>query len=80
MDYEKMTIEQLEKENLHFMKQRDKIREEQLKIKAVLDQKVVRRDAERKLAMLSDPEKKALLQSISAQGIPSVEKFGTPIE
>jgi len=76
MDYEEMTVEELEEENLRLMGEKDKIRAEQLKIKAVLDKKVALRDAERKLATLSDSEKRALLQVIHTQGIPSAEEFG----
>ncbi len=77
MNYENMTIEELEARNRELNAQRDAIREEQLKIKAVLDRKIALRSAQQKLASLSETERAALSLVISkAGGIESREQVG----
>lgn len=78
MNYEDMSLEQLEKENQKLMAQKDAIRENQKVITALMDEKSSMAEAQRKVATMSNAEKAALVQVLQPQGIASEETFGTP--
>lgn len=73
MNYEDMSLDQLEKFNQDAMNKRDKIKEEQRKIVAVMDAKSIMEEAKKKAATMSDPAKVALLQVLRPEGIESEE-------
>ncbi len=50
----------------------------QRQIKYVLDKRAVEAEAQRKVALLSDPERAALAQAIQAAGTTSAEAVGIP--
>jgi len=77
-DYNQMTIEELEKANQELMEQRQKIKDEQRLIAAVLDRKQAEARAKAKVARMSDPEKAALAQVLKAGSIESAEAVGSP--
>lgn len=67
MDYEKATIEELEAEIQRLGALRLEIRNQQLEATAALDAKLHLRDAEIKVATLSDDQIAALTQVIEAR-------------
>lgn len=73
-----MSPEELEK----FIQERDeevqKLREIKAVAHVILDEKNLDAQAKAKLEMMSDPERKALLQVLKADGIKTEEKAGTP--
>lgn len=64
MDYEQMSIEALEAENIRLSNERTAIQQRQRTINEVLSRKIAVRDAQVKFAGLSDVEKAALAQVI----------------
>lgn len=67
MIYEDATIEELEAENQRLGALRQEIRNQQLELTAVLDAKMHLREAELKVAALSDDQVAALTQVIEAR-------------
>lgn len=79
LNYNAMDAEQLEAENNRLSAARDSIREEQKRLTAVLDTKMIAVRMSKKLDSLSGPERAALAQLVSgAGGIESEEAFGAP--
>ena len=78
MDYEAMTVEQLEKEKLELDKKRTGIKAEQLRICAVLEKRVDEKKVKEKIDSMTDKEKQIATQVLSAKAIVSEEKVGTP--
>jgi len=74
MDYEKMTAEQLEKENKKLMTLIAGIRAKKKQIADILNQ----RAAEAKVAGMSDSERAALARVLQPKGIGSAEAVGKP--
>lgn len=74
--YASMTKEELEEENQRFMWLKEACRFEQLCIKQVMDERSSAEHVQRVASLLSDEEKRALLQIISPKGIEPEEKFG----
>ena len=67
-DYKSMTDDQLEKLNQKYMAEKAAIKQEQLKINKVLDGRVAKNEAKRKLDNMSDAEKAELKQILSGAG------------
>lgn len=79
MEYEKMTIAELTKENQLLMNEKIKIKAEQRKLNIVLEEKISEDEAKKKVESMSDPDKKAMTQVLSnVGGIKSEEKVGKP--
>lgn len=68
MNYETMTVDQLEAELQRLTAERAKLRGEALKVQAVLDQKYAAMRAAILLESMSDAEKAALAQAVSGAG------------
>lgn len=69
MNYEQMSIEELEAENIRLSNERADIQKEQRMINDVLSRKVAMRDAQAKFAGLSDVEKAALAQVVGVETV-----------
>lgn len=79
MNYETMTIPQLEKEKQELDKKRASIKAEQLKICVVLEKRVDEKKVKEKIDSMTDKEKGIATQILSGAGaIASEEKVGTP--
>lgn len=79
MNYETMTVPQLEKEKLELDKKRAEIKAEQQKICAVLEKKVDEKKVKKKIDSMTDKEKTIATQILSGAGdIVSEEKVGMP--
>jgi len=78
MNYEAMTIPELEKEKLELDKKRAGIKAEQLKICAVLEKRIDEKKVKEKIDGMTDKEKTIATQILSAKAIVSEEKVGTP--
>jgi len=78
MNYEEMTIEQLDKEKQELDKKRAGIKAEQLKICAVLEKRVDEKKVKEKIDGMTDKEKTIATQILSAKAIVSEEEVGTP--
>ena len=68
MNYETMTVDQLEAKLQSITEERAKLRTEALQVQAVLDQKYAAMRAAILLESMSDAEKAALAQAISGAG------------
>jgi len=73
MNYEQMTVEQLEAELQRISGERAALKEKAVAVHAVLDRRNAEAAARRKLAEMSDVEKAALAQIVAAEGIESGE-------
>ena len=73
MNYEKMSIEELEKLKQGLRAEQLKIKDEMRKIARVLDSRTVEREAKKKVEGMSNAEKDALRQVLSPKGIESEE-------
>ena len=71
MNYEAMTIEELEKVIQDLGNQRDALKAEQQMAHKALDEKINAAAAAKLVANLDDAQKNALLQAIQSQGVPS---------
>lgn len=67
-DYENMTIEELEAENIRLSSERERIRARQRELNAVLDRKLAERSLKAKLGALSSAEQVALIGLARAEG------------
>ena len=77
MNYESMSIAELEKHNNDLRGQRDKIRQEQLKVQAVISQRELENEAVRQLGKLGKERIQGITQVIAkVGGIQSLEKIG----
>ena len=75
MNYETMTVDQLEAEMQRLTEERAKLRAEALKVQAALDKKLAAQRAAGLVATMSDADKAALAQAVSgAGGIASQEQ------
>ena len=71
MNYETMTIEELEKVIQDLGNQRDALKAEQQMAHKALDEKINAAAAAKLVANLDDAQKNALLQAIQSQGLDS---------
>ena len=79
MNYDTMTLPELEKEKQELDKKRVGIKAEQLKICAVIEKKVDEKKVKEKIDSMTDKEKKIATQILSGAGaIASEEAVGTP--
>ena len=79
MNYDQMTIADLEKKNNELRAQQMEIKEERLKINAAISEKELHREAVMALQRMGPEKAKALHQAISKAGsVESLEKMGTP--
>ena len=69
MNYEQMTVEQLEAELQRISGERAALKEQAVAAHTVLDRRQAVEAARRKLAEMSDVEKAALAQIVAAEGI-----------
>jgi hypothetical protein len=77
MNYEEMTLQELELENEKLMEQKEAIREKQKRINEIMTKKMVEAETRKKYKSMSEAEKEALTQIISgAGGIKSKEEMG----
>lgn len=67
MNYEKLSLEELEAENIRLSSERAAIKQQQSELTAVIDRKIAARDAALKLAAMSPAEQTALTQIIQVQ-------------
>lgn len=74
MNYEQMTVEQLEAELARLTAERARLRDEGLKVHAALDRKQAAAAAQRTLDGMSDVERAALAQLVQTPGIVSGEQ------
>lgn len=63
-DYAKLTLEELESENLRLTQARDKILQEQLNLQAEIDKRVAETQAQATIENMSDSDKEALRQAL----------------
>lgn len=73
MNYDNMTLAELEQASQAIGAQRDALKAQQGAIQMVIDRKTAKANADRLLANLGDADKAALLQAIQGSGIPSGE-------
>jgi len=78
MNYEAMTLPELEKEKQELDKKRVDIKAEQLKLCAVLEKRVDEKKVKEKIEAMTDKEKKIATQILSAKAIVSEEEVGKP--
>lgn len=78
MNYEQMTIEELEAFIAKINAERAVLKAQAVAVHAVLDAKNTTAAAAKKLATMSDAEKAALLQMIQAQSVASNGALGHP--
>ena len=74
----KAPVEALEEHIQMIDEKVQELRQEQLEIHAVIDQKNAMEAAQRRVENLSDVERAALEQSLKAIGVETAEKIGTP--
>lgn len=77
-DYSTYSVEELQAQKILIDEQINALYAEKRAIAALEDAKLVRENAIRKAAPLTDQEKAALVQVIAAEGIPSEAQVGTP--
>lgn len=77
-DYSTYSVEELQAQKLLIDEQINALYAEKRAIAALEDAKLVRENAIRKAATLTDQEKAALVQVIAAEGIPSDTQVGVP--
>ena len=75
---EDMTLEQLEYTQQAINKERAQLKHQAMAVQHVIDQKTVEAEARRKYEAMSEPERAALHQLISSNGVHSAEAMGTP--
>ena len=78
LNLEELTTEELTDLRLVLQEEVGEVREIQADVAQIINQRLTQEAAERKLATMSDPEKRALLQTLKAKGIESEEAVGTP--
>lgn len=78
MDYEAMSVEELNTLVADLSRDREVITVKIREIVQIRDAKLLLEETNRRVALMSDPEKQALLQVLAPQGIESVEEVGTP--
>lgn len=77
-DYDSLSVEELE-DKIHTMEaERAAMGDEIHAVHKVLEAKILAADAQRRIANLSDTERVALLQSLTAAPVESEETLGTP--
>lgn len=76
MNYEEMSIQELEAQNRKLSEERDKIKIEQKILGKVMDAKKMALAVQKKLETMSDAEKAAMAQMIQSQGIGSSAAVG----
>jgi phosphomevalonate kinase len=76
MNYEGMSIQELEAQNRKLSEERDKVKAEQRILGAVMDKKKMSIAVQKKLETMSDAEKAAMAQMIESQGIGSSAAVG----
>lgn len=67
MNYDSMSLEELETENIRLSNERNAIKQQQLELTAAIDRKIAERDAALKLAAMSPAERAALTQIVQVQ-------------
>lgn len=77
MNYDTMTVEELEATIAEINAKRAVLKAQAVAVHTVLDAKNVQTSAARKLATLSDAEKAALVQMINTQAVASNGAIGT---
>ena len=77
-NYEKMSIEQLEKANEQLIQRREAIKAEQRLLAPVLDKKLQLRKAEERLSKMTKPQQEALKQVVRLQGVETGEDVISP--
>jgi len=73
MEYEDMTIDELEKENQRLMGEKAKVKAEQVKLNKVMTAKLLVKGAVDQAEKMTEPQKAALLQVLQPKGIESAE-------
>ncbi len=66
-NYDSMSLEELEAENIRLSNERAAIKQQQLELTAAIDRKIAERDAGLKLAAMSPAEKAAIAQIVQVQ-------------
>lgn len=77
-DYSSYTVEELQAQKLQIDEQIQALQATKRELAAAENTKLVRENALRKAATLTDQEKAALVQVIAAEGIPSDTQVGIP--
>ena len=77
-DYSSYTVEELQAQKLQIDEQIQALQITKREIAAAEDAKLVRENALRKAATMTDAEKAALVQVIAAEGIPAEGGVGVP--
>ena len=67
MNYDSMSLEELEAENIRLSNERNAIKQQQMELTAVIDRKIAERDAALKLSAMSPAERAALTQIVQVQ-------------
>ena len=75
---EELSLDELVVLQQDFNHQRAALKEKALAVQHVIDRKTAEQEVARKLATMSDDEKRALVHAITAQGIKSEEAVGKP--
>lgn len=78
MNYEQMTVEELEALIAKINADRAALKEQAMAVHSVLDNKNITAAAAKKLATMSDAEKVALMQMIQANAVGSNGAIGSP--
>lgn len=63
-DYTKLTMEELEKENLRLTQTRDEILQEQLNLQSEIDKRVAETQAQATIENMTDADKEALREAL----------------
>lgn len=77
-NYDQMSVDELEKAIQNMAAEVREIKKEQKLAHLALDAKITAAEVARKLALMSDAEKLALVQAIKAEGVKSGEGVGIP--
>lgn len=75
---EELSLDELVAHQQDINAQRSTLKEKALVVQRVIDRKMAEQEVARKLASMSDDEKRALVHAISTQGIKSEEAVGKP--
>lgn len=78
MGIETMNLKELEKEKAKIHGEIEKLRQKAKAIQTIMDSKSAEANVSRKIAAMSDDEKKIAAQILSPKGIKSEEKVGVP--
>lgn len=73
MNYENMTLAELEAASQAIGVQREALKVQAVAVQTVIDRKTAQANADRLLANMGDADRAALLQAIQGSGIPSGE-------